>query len=393
MKNLFYAALLLLSTFAYGQITFENGYFINNNGEKTDVLIKNYDWKNNPTVIEYKIKDDQTPLKIKTSDLQEFSVGDQKYVTAKVMIDRSSSKIENLSDSPNFNSKEETLLLKQLLEGKVSLYRYTDGSITRFFYKKENDNTFKPLNYKEYLVNNNLLQKNEEYKSQLKKEFSDNEKIRAKDIDNLVYRENELMRIFKNYDDLADISSNNKNNFHIYVKSGVGLSHYKILPPSENLSIGEKKENSIAFKAALELEYILNFNKGKWAIFSEPSFQTVKFTVNDYNRRNFRVNFSSIQIPLGFKYNMFLNQKSKIYISTALYYNLMLNKDNFTVDNFSSKASGGLYGYSFGLGYNYDKFGAELKLGTIPNFSSSYYGAYHDMTMDGLNLSLSYKLF
>lgn len=393
MKNLFYATLLLFSTFAYGQITFENGYFIKSNGEKTDILIKNYDWKNNPSVIEYKVTENEIPIKMKTSDLQEFSVGGQKYITAKVLIDRSSSRIEELSSSKDFESSEETLLLKQLVDGKAGLYKYSDGSIVRFFYKRESDNLFKPLNYKEYLVNNNLIQKNEEYKNQLRKEFADSEKIRSTDIQNLVYRENELVKIFKNYNNVTELKTKNKNNFHVYIKPGIGISNYKILPPSENLSVGKKKENSIIFKAGLELEYILNFNKGKWALFSEPSFQTVKFKVNDYNNRNFAVNFSSIQIPFGLKYNMFLNSKSKIYVSTALHFNLMLSKNTFTVDNYSTPAREALYLYSFGIGYNYEKFGAELKWGTTPNFSSSYYGIYHDMTMDGLNLSLSYKLF
>ena len=111
---------MLFSTFAYGQITFENGYFIKSNGEKTDILIKNYDWKNNPSVIEYKVTENEIPIKMKTSDLQEFSVGGQKYITAKVLIDRSSSRIEELSSSKDFESSEETLLLKQLVDGKLA---------------------------------------------------------------------------------------------------------------------------------------------------------------------------------------------------------------------------------------------------------------------------------
>lgn len=392
MRNLFYSALFLFSTFAYGQITFENGYFINNKGERTEALIKNYEWKNNPSSIEYKKEEKGNPLKINTSDLQEFSVGGQKYVTAKVMIDRSSSKIEDLSTSKNFNNKEEILLLKVLVEGKRNLYRYSDGTVTRFFYKTENDEALKPLNYKEYLVNYNQIRKNEEYKDQLTKEFSDNEKITAKDINKLTYNENELKKIFRIYDNINEERTKSSNNFHVYIKPGIGISNYKILPPVENLSIDEKNENSVGFRASVELEYILNFNKGKWAIFSDPAFVSAKFSIKDYNKRNFEVKYSSIQIPLGIKYNMFINEKSKVYVNGSLIYDVVLNKDTFSSDNKSTSADNRAYP-SFAVGYNYDKFGVEIKWGATPYFSSSYYGQYHDFGMDGFNLSVSYKLF
>lgn len=393
MKNLFYTTLFLFSTFTYGQIIFEKGYIIDNNREKKEVLIKNYEWKNNPNVIEYKINEGENPSQIKTSDLQEFFVGNQKYVSAIVMIDRSSNKIESLSTLRDFNHKEEKVLLKLIVEGKTNLYKYSDGSIARFFYKKENEETFKSLDYKEYLVNNTQLQKNEEYKTTLSNEFSDNEKITAKDINKLSYKEDELKKIFQAYDNLNEIKTKNGNNFHIYIKPGIGFSNYEILPPTDNLSIGKKKENSIIFRAAIELEYILNFNKGKWAVISEPSFQAVKFSVNDYNRRNFEINYSSIQIPAGLKFNMFINQKSKFHISGSMYYNLILNKKTFSVDNDNfSSADGRLYP-SFAAGYNYDKFGFEIKWGAVPYFVSSYYGQSHNLTMDGFNLSVYYKLF
>ena len=48
--------LLLLTTIlslnSYSQINFDKGYFINDSNQKVDCLIKNIDWKNNPTEIE-----------------------------------------------------------------------------------------------------------------------------------------------------------------------------------------------------------------------------------------------------------------------------------------------------------------------------------------------------
>ena len=39
---------------SYSQIIFENGYFIDESNNRIECLIKNIDWKNNPTEFEYK---------------------------------------------------------------------------------------------------------------------------------------------------------------------------------------------------------------------------------------------------------------------------------------------------------------------------------------------------
>ncbi|REC59887.1 hypothetical protein DRF65_23540 [Chryseobacterium pennae] len=377
----------------YSQINFEQGYIINENGGKTNVLIKNKDWNNNPEVIEYKINGNEKINQIAAMNLKEFSVGNIKYLKAKVMIDRSSSNLDHLSITKDLKNNEEILLLKSLVEGKINLYRYNSGNITRFFYKKKNEDTFHQLEYKEYL-NSNRIEKNETYKNQLKNEFSDNSKITDTDIERLGYTENKLKKIFILYNGLDPVTAegNGKNNFHIYLKPGVGFSNYTIHAPQGTTDIGEYKKNGIAYRFGVELEYILNFNKGKWAIISEPAFQTVNLKVNDYNRRNFEIKYSALQLPFGFKHNMFLNQKSKIYVSGLLCFELILNNDVYTVDNISTSANGRVYP-TFAAGYNYDRFGAELKWGSVPYFSSLYYGQPEKLNMNGFSVSLSYKLF
>ncbi|MDN3691937.1 hypothetical protein QWZ06_06570 [Chryseobacterium tructae] len=394
MKNLFYAALFLFPTLLYSQINFEQGYIINENGEKINALIKNNDWNSNPSVIQYKLNSDDKINQLQTRNLKEFSVGNVKYLRAKVMIDRSSYNLQNLSETKTLKNNEETLLLKSLVEGKVNLYKYNEGDVTRFFYKRENEDIFHQLEYKEYLDSNNRIQKNEAYKNQLKEELSDNEKITTTDIERLVYTESKLKKLFLLYDGLETVDSGDKNksNFHVYLKPGIGFSNYTINPPIGNNGIGEYKKNSLLYRFGVELEYVLDFNKGKWAIISEPAFQTVNFKVNDYNRRNYEIKYSALQLPLGFKYNMFLGQKSKIYLAGLLSFELILNNDVYNVDNVSTSASGRV-APTFAAGYNYDKFGVEVKWGSVPYFSSQYYGQPEKLNMNGFNISLSYKLF
>ena len=57
-KQLLFLLTIILSFNCYSQISFEKGYYINNSYQKTNCLIKNIDWKNNPTDRSSEIMDD-----------------------------------------------------------------------------------------------------------------------------------------------------------------------------------------------------------------------------------------------------------------------------------------------------------------------------------------------
>ncbi len=83
----------------YSQISFEKGYYIDNSKQKTECLIKNIDWKNNPTTIEFKLSEngETFPADIKT--IEEFGIYNvSKYIRNIVKIDNSSDNIERLSN-------------------------------------------------------------------------------------------------------------------------------------------------------------------------------------------------------------------------------------------------------------------------------------------------------
>ncbi len=55
-KNVFVViAIIILSVNGYSQISYEEGYYVDNSSQKINCLIKNIDWKNNPTKFEYKM--------------------------------------------------------------------------------------------------------------------------------------------------------------------------------------------------------------------------------------------------------------------------------------------------------------------------------------------------
>ncbi|NOJ76422.1 hypothetical protein [Empedobacter stercoris] len=138
MKLLKTIFIFLFTISIHAQIRFEQGYIIDNNNQRQDVLIKNIDWLNNPKSIEYK-NDETSKIEIATiNQIKEFGINNRsKYVKADVKIDRSSEELSNISNIQEPEFKEETLFLKVLIEGEASLYDYVDYNLKRFFYKKK----------------------------------------------------------------------------------------------------------------------------------------------------------------------------------------------------------------------------------------------------------------
>ena len=97
-KLLLIVTALTFGLSSYAQIIFEAGYFIKNNGEKVDCLIKNVDWKNNPTKFQYKRSKDSDSQTATVQDVREFGIGDNtKYQRYTVAIDRSTHTLKKLT--------------------------------------------------------------------------------------------------------------------------------------------------------------------------------------------------------------------------------------------------------------------------------------------------------
>lgn len=130
--------LLLFSAFftvaSYAQITFEKGYFLDNDNTKVDCLIKFTDEKNTPQAFEYRLSEASEVRRASISEASEFAIeGVVKYVRKTVEIDRSSQEIQDLTGDRNPTFSKETLFLKVLLESEESLYSYTHAGVLCFF--------------------------------------------------------------------------------------------------------------------------------------------------------------------------------------------------------------------------------------------------------------------
>lgn len=377
---------------SYSQISFEKGYFINNAGEKTDCLIKNLDWNSNPTSFDYKLTDNSDVLNNTIANIQEFGItNNSKYKRAKVNIDRTggANNEMNYSRYPVFT--EETLFLKSLINGKASLFSYVDGSLNLYFFSID-DSKIEQLVYKSYYFDNTTIQENVQYKQQLINSLK-LDCITEEDFKKLEYQNKKLADCFLRYNKCASSTVENyetkskRDAVNISFRPGVSvssMSFYNDIDKNLNAAFG----NKTTFRLGGEFEYIFPFNKNKWAIIVEPTYQYFKGEQLG-NLYNIKIDYKVIDASFGIRHYMFLNNKSKLFINGAfinsisinskISFNNKINNTNYSIDIRPSPT------LSFGFGYKYlNKYSIELRFGTEQDLLRNYRQWYSSYNLSSL---------
>ncbi|RZN79222.1 MAG: hypothetical protein EVB11_12790 [Winogradskyella sp.] len=387
MKNKLLLIALLLFSISYSQINFEPGFIIDKSGKKIECLIKNLDWSNNPKTIDYKVNENSETITISPQLIKVFQIGDKiRYISETINVDQSSQQFSSLSNFVEPNFTIQTLFIRQLVSGAANLYMYSDNNKSLFFYSLNEGQVF-PLVYKKYFKNNQTVAENNSYKKTLYdnfkcKEFNPN-KIRGVD-----YSENDLINFFSDFN-FCNTESNliykkegAKGRINLSAKLGVSFSNLEIdfdpgLIGSDIQSASFSNEVTLRFGA--EFEYILPFNKNKWAVFIEPSFLSYSSTADIRVQRTSTVfedtvsiDYKVIEIPIGLRHYFYLNNKSKLFINAAFVVSNDLSDSieyGISPDLDVRSGTSGL----IGLGFNYNnKFSVEARLYFPRDITSTY---------------------
>lgn len=323
-KSLLLVFFSIISIPLYSQVIFEPGYFINNSGEKVSCLIKNVDWQNNPTKFDYRMSEGDETLTASLESVSEFGIiGVSKYVRSTVNIDRSSEGLNSLSTRITPEFSEETHFLKVIIDGRASLFQYKGSGITRYFFRIENG-SIEQLISKLYRTPNNNVAENDQYRTQLLQRLQC-ENITFDLIEKVRYRSKDLANLFKEYNQCVSsefISFDNtvkRKFFNLSIQPGINISSLKI--DSKNRFIGPTDFGShFGFRLGVEAEFILPFNKGKWSLVAQPAYRYYE-SERDLNKDSdpkpeAKVEYSSVEFPVGVRHYFFLNPKSKVYLNT-----------------------------------------------------------------------------
>lgn len=386
-KKLFFLLTIILSLNSYSQVSFEKGYYIDNNDQKISCLIKNLDWKNNPTEFEYKLSENSETQKTDIKSIKEFAITNAaKFIRSTVKIDRSSGNVNNLNADKNPIFSEEKLFLKVLVEGKANLYEYTDSSLKRYFYNKT-DAPIEQLIYKSYMISDLDVGKNTKFRQQLWMDLNC-PNFKLSDVEKVEYKKNDLVQYFIKYsscltNELAEYAPKQKKDlFNLTIRTRLYNSSLAIKNSMYNLRNTDfGKKTRIGF--GVEAEYILPFNKNKWSIAIEPSYQSFKSekitNVKDVSGgiQKVSVDYSSIEVPLTIRHYLFLNKNAKLFVNASYIIDFALKSSvEFTRNddsNFNTLEIKSRNNPAIGIGFKQnDKYSIELRYQTSSEILANY---------------------
>ena len=384
---------------SFGQIKYEKGYLINNDNKKIECLIKNREWKTNPSEFSYKIgKSGKAELGDLTS-VKEFGIYNYyKFVGADVKIDRSVNPKTSITTEKDPLWKQEKLFLKVLIEGKANLYVYETDNLKKYFYSMNGGNAINQLVYKEYKVDMNLV-KNTSFRQQIWKDLQFKDSY-MDEVKNMNYTSDDLVKYFKAYDSsfgntITEIKPvERKSYLNLKLTPGVNFSSGSMSIP---VGVGKPLlpvtfESNQSFRLGLEAEWVFAYDNYKWALVFEPTFQSYH---SGAASNNGTINYSSIEFPLGVRYYYHLNDQTKFYLNgfyipgVAINFNstVKYTPDTNVQKSFAVKSKGNL---AFGGGVDYKRFSMEARYYSNRNLSDE---PFIDPVYSRVSVILGYKIF
>ena len=398
-KKLLSLLLVLFSISFYGQINYFKGYFIDNNGVKTECYIRDSDKKDNPTSFEYKLNEESSELlKGDIKDVKEFKIENfLKYERFTVKLDTSSLNV-NIDEANEIREpkwKEVTVFLETLVDSKVSLYEYKNVNLKRFFYKMDQANP-EQLVHKKYTAIEDFGAKiylNNDFQKQLWQ----NVNCGNKDIDEalkLKYTQKNLIKYFTEYNNCQKNSINDfetksePGSINLKVNGGISSSALSVHDNAQYVTADFDKKMNFTFGA--EVEWVLPVNRNKWALYLAPSYNSYNnaVTTTAYNRgpqqtntivEKWNVKMTHLDVAFGVRYYIFISDNSRLFINGSYIVSNVLDSNIYESEygyQLEAKLSGRV---GCGIGYSFkNKFNVELKYnGTIifnndGNFNSNY---------------------
>ncbi len=406
-RKILFVFIAFIAANAYSQTAFVDGYFINNNNEKVICKIKDLDWRINPTTFEYIVNDDATPQNATIENVKEFGIDNiSKYVRKTVNIDRSSEHLNKMSTEKNPIFKEETLFLMLLVEGPANLYEYRgEGNLKRYFYS-QNDGEIEQLVFKSYRNSEFTSAENNYYRQQLWNDLKC-DKITMRKIEGVGYGKKDLAKFFTDYNECNSGKS-------VAFKDEGRASFFNLsLRAHLNNASGTVKNNTIAdqdidfgsnigISVGAEIEFILGFNNNKWGIIAEPTYhkfeanKTITSTSVSGGKLNAKMEYSSIEVPIGVRHFFFLNDNSKLFVNASYVFDfsskssILFTRENGTeIDKLDIESGNS---FAIGAGYRYKgKYSVELRLITPRDLLAEY--NFWEAKYNAASLIVGYTIF
>lgn len=249
---------------------------------------------------------------IEISSAKEFAVGNLKYIRADVKVDTSAQKLDvlNFNKDPEWASKK--VFLKVLAEGKGNLYSL-QGDKLLFFYSTDVvaiEQLIYRTFYKLGKAGERTLQYNNFFKQQLTGAVNCKNESTLR-IMELEYKTDDLVKYFDSFNVCHGYviekkkSTRTSNFFGITLGMEAGRAAF-----SGANGYHQKYARKYSPRFGVTYEHVFPFNNGTWAFAMEVAYQSYEIKPT--------ISYSSLEIPIGVRYNFFLGEKFKVFGNALL---------------------------------------------------------------------------
>ncbi|WP_282125334.1 hypothetical protein [Marinifilum flexuosum] len=391
----------------FSQVNYEKGYIIDNQDNKTNCLIKNLDWRNNPDKIRYILNEGGPECVVGIEEIKEFAVdGKLKFIRETVELDISSNNLQELSTNSNPVWSEEELMLKVIVEGKATLYRYENGNHERFFYKTNGE--IKQLVYKRYFYENKgrYIRENSRFRQQLIDDLPCKEYPKDK-MKRVNYTLKSLAAYFYTYNGVDVVSVNQgglakgQKRMNFRIKPGMAYSSLAIKNSRFDGVRDFTFDSELNLDLKLELEYILPYNRNKWALVLEPEFhklemQKDKFISRIISDQNIgaSIDYSYVDFPFGVRYNLYLKENNRFFIGLLFIPSFVFDKTSkidFIDPNFEDLEISHPHSFAIECGFVKDKWSLELNYNLKRNLIHEFTGWQANLNVFSINVGYQFS--
>ncbi len=177
--------------------------------------------------------------------------------------------------------------------------------------------------------------------------------------------------------------------FNISLRPGLNYSQLTLYSADlRDINFGRR----LGFRFGVEAEFILPFNRNKWGIIVEPTYQSYHQKTENQEAVvggviRSEVDYQSIEIPVGARHTFFLNEKSAIFLDLSCVFDFNSNSSVTLSRNDGSLLNSleieSRINWALGTGYKYaDRYSLSMRYLTGREILSSY-----------MALNSSYKTF
>ena len=379
----------------FSQTSYKKGYFIANNGIKTECLIKKANYADISKNISYKLSEDAKIETASLNSIKEINIYDtNKFIKRKVDIGRATPQNK---DDIDFTYNAEELFFSVLVEGEASLFSQYDNGSEIFFFSV-NGIELKQLVYKTWMSDNKIERKTNRFRKQL----FDNlmcETISFDTANKLKYQKKDLIDFFIKFNDCknSDATVYNKKEriFNVNLRPRVNFTSLILDETGDRLNPRSFDFGSqTTFGFGVEFEAILPFSNNKWAIALEPTYDgdlSDEFIIeNDVNvDERVIVNYTSVNVPITLRHYSYINTNSKLFINASVVFDFPVNSStiDFKIDDRISQSADPVESanFAFGVGYKFkNKYGVEVRYYTdrdIINDSGSFSTSFNQFSL------------